>query len=128
MQRLRHRPFLMGTPQPTAQASASAFILEQLHDCLTVGEASVTAITAAEDIIKLTTIPSVLTIPDIEVDNEELDVTWRNNGKLLRLMTYATKAPKVYSHVDSDNPFTRGNLTERVDASVLSEKLDWLLS
>ncbi len=129
MGKLLFEALTMGQPQPVPDTST--LIVTSIKRVLNKEEDNgwAFAFAAAEEIIRSASIPASLSLPDVESDAEELDLTWRNNGKLLRLITYSSgKSPAVYSHIDVENPFTRGNLIETADASVFSQRLAWLAS
>jgi len=117
---------IMGHPQ--LQLSPTGRILRKLNHVIAEEEgAPLEAFAAAQEIVGRTHIPSALAAPEIETDSEELDLTWQNNGKTVKLVSYPQKPPKVYCQIDADNVFTRGQLLP-ADPAILSEKLDWLLS
>ena len=71
-------------------------------------------------------------IPKAEVSAYfgELDVTWRHQNRLLRLVVFpdVTRRPVLYSQTDSGDALTRGHSIEVTGSDVLSSRLDWLLA
>lgn len=60
----------------------------------------------------------------------ELDVTWRCQNRLLRLVVFpdATRRPVLYSQTDNGDALTRGHSIEVTGPAELSNRLDWLLA
>ncbi len=94
MGKLLFEALTMGQPQPVPDTST--LIVTSIKRVLNKEEDNgwAFAFAAAEEIIRSASIPASLSLPDVESDAEELDLTWRNNGKLLRLITYSSgKSP-----------------------------------
>ena len=69
-------------------------------------------------------------LPEISVYFGEVDLTWKNANRLLRLIAYpeTNRRPMtVYQQADSGEPLTRGQLTPVTSIDdVLPEKFAWL--